>query len=67
MPGFQLCEQESRKKVRRKIAGTKVYPSVFVDLATRKLAAVGPLLTNDQRALYESRITHDQGSALTQI
>src|ERR1700735_1860334 len=64
LPRLQLGKQKSGEEVGGKVARPDVDPAVFIDLAAEELASIGALFSNDQSALDQLRIVHQQRAAL---
>src|SRR5579872_7159694 len=47
LPTLQLGEQESRQQIRRKIAGAKIDPGIFIHFAAMETNAISSFFTDD--------------------
>src|SRR5271169_693270 len=65
LPGLELRKQKSSQEIGRKVARPNINPAVFINLAAEELASVRALFPDNQRALHEVRVVHQQSAALS--
>ena len=62
---FHLRPKKGGDDIAWQKGGTDIHPTVLIHLATKKLTAIGALLTDDFATLDQSRVIDEQGAPFT--